>query len=227
MIIDRTEWPTAERLESLRAQGIVPVSRYAVRAGGLLVVLGTTYAIRDRVVRLFERAFTGTSSTTLAEASATGAQIISDLLFVMLVPIIALTIISVVLVLLQTKFLFVFSRISFDLSRLNRLRPPDLGAMISRVLLNLSFIAIFFVLFAGAGYLTLRLILPLVGQDLGYFARWPGTVAGSAVPLIVGALMITGFTAWIRSRFSFMLKHRMSREEVLREGSDRNAVIPV
>jgi flagellar biosynthesis protein FlhB len=116
--------------------------------------------------------------------------------------------------------LFVLNRVTFDLAKLNPLAQFNLGTIVWKTVGTLTLL----VVLGGVGFLLfigmLNVALPLLLNGREYLLKWPQALLSQVVPVAALGLGLLGFFAWLVARFSFMLKHRMTPEEVLRDGSD-------
>lgn len=214
---DRTEWPTPEKLERLRAEGVVSYSS------------GATACFVVSAVALVASAFTdewGEAAVRYRESVVRGdfgagwricLVVVRDALTVLG------AVVGIVVVLSgvgQTRFLFLPSRLTPRFDRLSPVRGVQLGgplrAMVGsglRLILGVVVGALFFGVF-------FRDMAGLLNHGLDYVVGHAREALGGALGRIALAAFGCGVVGWGCGWFAFRLRHRMTRAEVLADRAE-------
>lgn len=212
--MEKSEWPNEARLATLREAGIVPYSPFATAAAGCAALALTALVLKERSAKFFS--WLSTDWPNLSLNLATFKQLMEHLVVLLVVPCAALIVTTLVVNLLQTRFLLrPKNLLSFE--RLNPLLKMRGGALLNYAGRSIIIgVAAF-----GFGILTwvisLRTLLGLLNLRA---QEMPAAIGQSMhTALIYSAiitLVLTG-VAWFLARMLFLNKHRMSRAEVLQE----------
>ena len=209
--MDKTEWPTAQKLESLRGDGLVPISKTSLRlvaSAALIVYFSTQHA--EIASLLKDISNPNLDLEGLADKS-------KQLGFFIVIPAIISFLAMLVVGMLQTKFLFRPSLCAPNASRFS-------GKIISKEKFVSAFMSI--VLFLLIALVSMLCFWKFASQYLSLLNMHDTDIikhvdfwSGTAVIVVPVVLVLIAFFSWILATISFMFRYRMSRMEVLREGS--------
>jgi flagellar biosynthesis protein FlhB len=217
--MERTEWPTRARLDELREQGLAAYSATSVRSlAALAVLLGLILAApKGQVVILDYKQLLGASKDASLETMLSPLSQIAPLFFA---PLIGAAVAACLAGLVQTRFMFHLASLSFNLSKLDCFGLYSFRAGASR-LIKAVLIA---VIFLGAALfwlwylcpLTLNLLNIKAGQLNAFSQGFFRAVLAAALP----TLALVAVLSWLVNWIAFMLRHRMTRQEVESEARD-------
>lgn len=215
---ERTEWPTPERLLILRESGLVPYSPLTTRCGAAFAVIVTLFATRDtmgRWVAILKTVVTGYPSLN----PSTVKRLLQLTVEIGLSSILAAIVGTVITGLLQTKFL-VRGGVKLELRRAMNTEPLSLAFIIRSIFgglltLGATWGLAALLLYAGVQLSGGSLILreeELVRAPYGVFER--------AMPFVLAGLGSLGAMAYLLSKLRFMLRHRMTRQELTKSSEE-------
>lgn len=215
--MDKTEWPTEYRLHTLRQEGVVPVSSFALRAAATFGAVFGLYMVFEKFLALgakFEAIFEADTFGLLA----VGSSFIQDSILILAAPVLGAFFATLITGFAQSRLLFLPGKISPSLSNLNIFQMPGISKILAEVgqLLGLILAAFLFggVLLWMSGYS----LLSLLNYDREYFISRLGEAQSLLIP-IAAFLLLLALVAIFAERFLYRLRHRMSREEVQQEES--------
>jgi flagellar biosynthesis protein FlhB len=209
--MEKTEFPTPEKLEELRQRGITPVSHQSLRlfvVAGVMIFVGI---FGPRMLTIIAQTLTDLSLTSGASPELSSVWKFSVFLLLALFLPVALTII---VGLFQSRFTLKFSY-THGSKPANLTALESLGRRIRAAFFFSIACPLIGILFAlGAAYLIWPEILKLyvlntasVGpaiKKLHYLIFIGGGVLAACIAI----------TVWLVGRYRFMLVHRMTRAEV-------------
>jgi len=206
------EWPTEEKLQQLRQDGQVPLSPIASHALILIVLL----LLAPLLVSIFLDQADSYFSAVVADSEQVtpiGHLAYAAITIALLtVGVFAFTLI--VATLLQTRFLFNPSRVSFKPARLFGSRARSLkGGVVLRVASSAIALMIFMLIL----YLTLPPILRGFYLDSYEIVDYLYQLYRSAMLYVIVVLMLIVVFSSLFCRFLFSWSNRMTREEILAE----------
>lgn len=216
--MDKREWPTRQRLEDLRKGGVVPYSKFVSRCLALACLAGAAPAAMRAFAEFtkeYLRQINGAADSGAVFAMLNSA---AELLRTVVILPLALVVAVILMAgLFQTKFMLHGGNISFNLGRL-----PNFSGLTLRSLFGAAFWAVAALcLLCMGGAAVLYFCLPAAGELLNhereYLFRWARAVSFSAVLCTLVASLILALCALLMSRVAFMMRHRMSTEELDRE----------
>ncbi|RIL09553.1 MAG: hypothetical protein DCC75_06270 [Proteobacteria bacterium] len=213
--MEKTELPSRARLTELREQGIFPLSRVALACAGLLACGATGFGLGESINR-FSAAYAKALSNQFQDIIGLRELLIPSL-NLLVWPCVVAGAAMLVLGLLSSRFYFSFADCSPNLSRMSpfaRARPASAGFKPLRELL-MSGLAI-----ASAVALLLmstEQMLALLNTDVKAFRQGWIRVMSAVLPLVFFAALFLGCCGWLMARFTFLLRHRMSRREMASE----------
>lgn len=212
-MLDKTEWPNEAKLKSLREAGIVPLGLFSCRCVWTVVFLCTLWSLRMKFSVLGQSALgsvegqlsAGRLLALAAEAARLGA-----------LPLISASVVTIVWALFQTKFLFRMSLAAPTFERLAHFGFPNPLSASSRIFAALVQLLVII----GCGLLCMRLcwtgVLYLLNNDRLYIVAWFPAVLQAALAPICILLSISALLGWMSAKGLYLLRHRMSREEMER-----------
>lgn len=214
--MERSEWPTQERIKELRRRGIVAKSAYACSCSAVLGLIVGLIICEDACKALFSANLIDTSIFSDAH---TRNRLLENLTQVLVVPLFLATATYFVCGLLQTKFMFNFSLL-WDASRLNPFKSLlPISLFKSLIFALLSGLACLLVSYLIWNQLAAK-VLGVLNADASYLAQWGKQFAQGILPATAIFLLLSAVCAYFVARLMFTLQHRMSREEIKREGSE-------
>lgn len=214
--MERSEWPTQDKLSSLRRRGIVPKSSYvclcAASFGMMLGLMLGKQACKD----LF---LVGLTQATLFNDASLRSITLRNFTQILIFPMLFSSLFYFVCGLLQTKFMLNFASL-WDLTRLNPLRSKSLGYLFKNIIAAgvSGLLCLIFSYFIWS--MLAANILRLLNADAKFMSQWAGQFLLSVASGFGIFLILTAVCAYFMSRYVFMWQHRMSREEIKREGSE-------
>jgi len=211
------EWPTEEKLHQLRQDGQVPLSPIASHALILIILM--------LLAPLLASSFLDQADAYFSAALVDSEQVVPighlayTAITIALSTIALFAFILILATLLQTRFLFSTSRVSFRPARLIGSRPRSLkGGVILRVASSLIALMIFMLVL----YLTLPPILRGFYLDSTEVLDYLYQLYRSAMLYVIVFLMLIVVFSSLFCRFLFSWSHRMTREEILAEQRQSN-----
>lgn len=214
--MDKTEWPTQERLESLRDKGVTAYSPFLSRLSGTLLAVVVLYASLEGPLEV--RSFITELLNIATTLNTPGEYVLFEplkafsftTLKLLIAPIAAYVVGSTVCGLFQTRFLF--------MHRPSRVRHT--GAFFASMTFLAGLIgAVTFSAFAFR-FFTPE-ILRLVTRDDMALIESPRQLFRAALPIIILVGGAGALLSWMSSRAGFLRLHRMTKAEVIREMQNR------
>lgn len=212
--MERTEWPTSEKLEKLRESGIVPFSPFASACLGAVVLVISWYFMGGTLRKLL------TAWSGLADPLKPSGEVLPGIVMVFLVPAAAVLAVCTLAALLQTRFLFRPGQLAPDFGRLNPFGKSP-GQSVSRKFLHLWWESLFAL---GAGlaavYLLASPVIGLLNHKREYVLKFFARQADALLPVFVLVFLVFTVLGVLAAHFSFRYAHRMTREEREREARE-------
>ncbi|MEZ4754329.1 MAG: EscU/YscU/HrcU family type III secretion system export apparatus switch protein [Bdellovibrionota bacterium] len=207
--MSKTEWPTSQKLESLRSDGLVAVSDTTLRLTVSAVILVFLVTSCDYLIEVLQK-------LSKAEISLVEVQgMLPDFTLYILLPVILALITTILAGFFQTRFFFKPSLCAPDSRRFSgKVISKDNFIFLGRALFGFVLVSIF----SG-------LVLWKYGRSyLGLLnANKEGIINGLIIFdnqlmffLILSLLLLAVFS-WLLKKFEFLASHRMSRAEIVRE----------
>jgi len=216
---DRTEQPTERKLEELREQGLVPYSHFSTALVSAALVFLSLFFLKDRWGRF-------TSDFRLAlNSDWWGDMNWLDLLIehcqvLLLVPTMCALAGILVCGLMQTRLLINFSKLAPTFSRLLASGWPDLSVLGLRLSYALTGLVVFLTIGFVCSALSLRFVLNILNHGRDYLVSWPLDIYTVVLPFLLATLFLCAFAVRVHALHRFMHRHRMSREDILREAQE-------
>lgn len=210
----KQEWPSERKLERLREAGELPCSKFTIACASALAV-----GIWGFTARSGWQNFLG-HYRSLLEAPPNAASLeevralIDAAANLLIVPASAALVAGLTAGLVQTRFFFRLSLLSLNFGRLNPFRPPEFAAVVLRVGAALSVLFAGVLLSCSAAWLLYPAAAAMLVQEPQRMLFWPCSALRSAAPLIFTALGAGAVAAWLAKRFAYLVRHRMTREEI-------------
>ncbi len=225
--MERSEYPTEEKLNALKLQGVVPLSILSVRILGFLILILvlhlTVPGIFYDVSKIIRDYLSGVNDT-LYTTSHLAKEISVLLVKLVVLPLTVVAICSLIWGLSQTKFLFSLSLINIDFRNLwfSKESESSFGLKFIKSVFAISILIIcaFAVSIAIPLFLS-RDVLTLFNLDQPHLLTAMINLVNSLLPIfiIVGFFFI--IISWLIARYRFMLKHGMTRREIEDEAKAR------
>ncbi|MBN8548287.1 MAG: EscU/YscU/HrcU family type III secretion system export apparatus switch protein [Deltaproteobacteria bacterium] len=211
-MLEKTEWPNEAKLKRLREEGVVAISPFSCRCVFTLTFLCTLWLVRSSLSSI--AADLQTAYTAGAFPLSVGSAVASHLTRAVLIPLLAAFSVSVLWGLFQTRFLFRFGLVALSFERLHKIRFPSPLGLFGRMWVT----AVLVLLMLAGGLLSARLcwtgMLYLLNNDRLYLSSW---VQGFAQALLIPVsilLVVLALLSWFVSKFLFLTRHRMTRQEL-------------
>ncbi|MBX7145124.1 MAG: EscU/YscU/HrcU family type III secretion system export apparatus switch protein [Oligoflexia bacterium] len=208
--MERTEWPSEQRLNDLREQGQVALSLRLVRVSAFVAFFGTLALLRQDLQMLVLKWWSSQLDLTIGVS-----QFGQYFLRVLVAPVAAALVAATLVGFLQTRFLFRFGLLGFDANRLSwdLSLTRAAGAICVGVFGTLAVMAALFL----AARLELSHFLTLLKSNISGIAPLALEYAsrfglGAALLLFVIACLDV-----LVQRRVFQLRHRMTRDELAQE----------
>ncbi|MCB0339915.1 MAG: EscU/YscU/HrcU family type III secretion system export apparatus switch protein, partial [Bdellovibrionales bacterium] len=149
---------------------------------------------------------------------------LAEVLILIFVPLGLASIAAIGVGLLQTKFLFRSSAVTLRFGRLLPYQNSDLqsGSLLFGFFLKVLGLMLSLI---GAGAMLWFYspeIFSLLNQNYNQIPSALRKLTEQLTPLFVGVFLIASFFGWLISRYSFMMRHRMTRSEI--EAEEREAL---
>ena len=207
-----SEWPSEEKLQRLREEGVVPYNSLSVR----LAILFSFGAFLFSIVKHWTEFLT-------AYQKFVGFEVLSKesfknfeevLLYLFILPALSTFCVVILCGLAQTKFLFNLGLFAPKITRLNPFKFPNISGFFIKFLSILLLWPLFLLAGATCLYLYRLQILVLFSRDLSDILLWPYASYKSAAPFLLTGLALAAFFIYLVARYLFMFKHRMSAAEL-------------
>jgi|GEM_PF-2137850 len=231
---ERTEWPTAERIADLRAQGVVAYSKVSTAAVGAVIVMVVGWSEAAQIMLVLQDVVALLSGTT-------GASLMTEQFLILrtalrrvaesaTVIVCSAALATIVWRFLQTRGLLYFGALSPSLTRLSHLPSP--GAVISRILASFILIVIFSSLWIVFVPRIVRAVLtPLASVPVTatmdsnsrfeWIIQWCLQNAGQFGMKVCIVMVLVALATFLGAKFTFLLRHRMTRAAVLHDRGAR------
>lgn len=211
-------------MQELRSQGFSPYSAFAARCGGLLMILAAFAAAKGRFVIMLEHVrglFSGFGFNAPLPLQNL-MDVAHDLSFLLVVFAVCALLGTLLTGLFQTRFMFMFSHVSFSFSRINPFRLEG----ISWACLGFGMLLGGLILALLLSVISVRVLMPAA---LGLLDSTSPAIlfdrvladSRALIVLLVPLAGFSGFLAWLMARKLFMRANRMTREEIQQDNSDR------
>lgn len=207
-------WPSIEKRQRLRKEGIVPVSSFSLLS--MTVIVFSIYLLisGESIVELVRMAM---------EANTTGEivdDIFPELRRLVLIPVVISALLVTLLGLLQSSFLLNFGLVALHMNRLWKFKfIPGTGEFrrMTALLVTTLFAA-------GVGglvvLLTINPLLSLLHQPIEKMTVIMGAGVTKALILFATVFALLLVTAILGARIYFLWEHRMSQEEMRKEAAE-------
>ena len=206
-------------VDGLRERGIVAYSGVATRcmsAAALLLciaILWSSFQDTPLLIRQFF-SYTGTPSGKDCRAClALRDRILALLLIIPFVMLLA----AVIIGLFQTKFLFYWSNLGFDLSKLNQAKMFSIEAVALRIAKAFLVGGILLVTWLAVLSQGVGVVAGLLNGDRAHFMAWPQHAGKTFMPIAAFFLALLGFMCWISARVIFLYQHRANQSGLTRD----------
>lgn len=217
--MEKSELPTPKRLSELREQGVAHCSFVTTRlaaSGAALAAISLQHGEWSRFIdRLMGPLQSGAGE--IYEPLLLYADLVEPAAKLFFVPLLAAAIVAVLVGTAQTRLLFHFKALTPDTGRL--FNPAGLNPLPG---LKRAAGA----LIAGAAALVLAGLCwaALVWEVVRSFTSgrsaltWSaGELGGSLAPVVILLISVAAVVSWFGSKYLFILRHRMSSEEIEQE----------
>lgn len=212
---DQTEWPSKARLETLREEGIVPYSRLSTSCAGVVGVMFGLAVVRKDLINWYGEYF-----SSEMDISTTFGYLSRFPVTTFILPVLFCALFCFGWGFFQTKFLFRWSNLTFSFGKLMNAKLPNLGKILQQVvalcLTVFSFLAASVVVY----FFSLRESIALLNHDIDYLFKWMDSNFIRFGPIFLFLFVLIGAFSWVIVRYKFMMKHRMSRQELIEEGNE-------
>lgn len=220
--MEPSEWPTKARLELLREEGKFPYSRFSQSCAIAMAIYFSLFSVVDNYLvvieswhKLFDEKGLSLQSGTLIAFSA-----LRPLMVTLSLPILVVTFVAIFGALLQSKFLFRWRLVKIDSNRLSRWARWSVRDFLMQTLLY-AFAAVLVLILLGLVVVgSYGNLFRLLNGNLTSWGAWLVVVQEYVGLWLMPLLMVFGLIAWLINRLLFMIGHRMTREEILREQED-------
>jgi flagellar biosynthesis protein FlhB len=209
---EKSEWPSASHLADLREQGIVPYSSFSTACIGTAALVISLYILEGRILSViakFRQQCAGDDFSLLQLFN----RLESDLVVLLLVPVLTVLVVRWLWGLLQTRFLFSASKLAFRF-QFGLPAGDRLWRRAARYLLLLA--ACVLIVLLSFRYLFSD-VMVLLNNDRTYWLAWPRHFLQKFLPILTGVLVCAGLVAWLWNRLAFMFEHRTTRGELYRD----------
>lgn len=217
-MVSKTEWPTAARLEQLRAQGKVA---FSPTASGLLALAGVLAGFAfssDNWQKIIEQWKGALAGPDLDLTKLSGLA--SPSMNLVLMPVLCAALAVLLGGLVQTKFSLHAQALQLDLAKLSVFSRFSLGSLLQRVVWGIVFTLIgllsSYVLFRQN---TLQ-ILSLLNLSPELISNWFQRLFRDNLPLACAFLVSSALGVWFLARMRFMFNNRMTRAELEQEARE-------
>lgn len=214
---ERTEWPTAEKIARLRAEGVVSYSGAATRC---FIVSGVALVVRISAAAWSEVVYRYREVVGREEYGTAWWGILKGLVQALVSMGSVIGVLVLLVALIQTRFLFLPQRLSPRLDRLNPLGRLSFVPMIRGVLGVTVRIAVGGVLAAIIFGVFFRDMAALLNHGLDYMVGHAREAFEGACVLLAAGAFGCGVVVWALDWLVFRLRHRMTRAEVLADRAE-------
>jgi flagellar biosynthesis protein FlhB len=207
------ETTDVEKLEELRAEGLVPYSEFTTAcAGAIGVLFGVSIVINEmRGLRAVLSAVDVAQGHVAIDSLV--AQMMPHLLRALVIPVLLLIVFTLLAGLLQTKFLFRPKNLALRLNRLSPGAHLSLAAYITRVLTAPPLALLLCVLGILPALIVSRDVLAPLSATPAYVPLWGSKLWISFISIICIALTALGILSWVGCRFVFLQRYSQRRPE--------------
>lgn len=220
--MERSEWPTKARLELLREEGKFPYSRFSQSCAVAMAIYFSLFSVVDNYLvvieswhKLFDEKGLLLQSGTLIALSA-----LRSLTITLFLPILVVILVVTAGALLQSKFLFRWRLVRMDSNRLSGWARWSVRDLLMETLLcgvtAISILTLSGLVIVG----SCRNLFGLLNGNLAGWSTWLVVVHEHVGLWLMPLLMVFGLITWLITRLLFMIRHRMTREEISREQED-------
>lgn len=203
--------PNQEKVAALREQGIVPCSRFTVRAISAAAVLMLCVLSSSKLQIIVEQLCSQNAALSESRESLLmlGRMVLTGWVFLGCVILVAVA--------AQTKLLLRLGALAPDLSRILGGRCGGLGGVFARI----ARLAMSTVVMACAAILLWRTgisqILLLLGGTTEDRSLWLSRLMPVVAPYLIALLAVSAVLGWLLARLRFVLQHRMTEKELALE----------
>lgn len=217
--MDRSEWPSRARLQTLREEGLFVYSRFTSSCFAAIIIFAVIFAVNRNFAALLEEwsEWLQLSDPSFSQGIAYFAKLLAPFFHIIFIPICLVYCGTLLVILLQSRFFFRWRLVGLDFSRVFRWPRLEAGGILARIIL---FVCIVVSLLSFVGlviYLGIPSIFGLLNSDLANWVFWLNALPKQIALWLIPLLMFGAAVSWILSRFLFMLGHRMTREEIRQE----------
>lgn len=217
--MERTEWPTRAKLESLREEGKVPYSRLCVCSAVAMALFCSLFYVVDSFAFVVEKWRQMMESIVIFDP--TGLEVlVRPLAVALFLPLLVTFFVAFIAALLQSRFLFRWHLVKMEFARLRGWQSWRFGEFLLQLLF--SVLTVLLVLFLSCLLLigsSRNLFGLLNGGQTGWLA-WLGSLLAHVSVWLMPLLLSFGFGAWLVARLVFRIRHRMTRQEIMHEQED-------
>ncbi len=222
--MDKTEFPTEDRISQLRNEGIVAISLLTIRLIGVLIYFITLYLVLKSFWPSFQEYLMTNSLENFQPNSNSIHEYIWPITGVVCIPILALIGTSFLIGMIQTKFLFRWANVEISFSRFfsnsrSMFYMPFNILKSIFVVLAISIFALFISWFFVKE--ILRDFLSILNYDREGLLPGIFKIFNANLPFLALTLMIIAIFSWLFVRYKFRLLYRMTRKEIEEELSSR------
>lgn len=218
--MSNSEFPSANKLESLRERGVVPYSSFTARCMSLLGVGLCAFVVFDGFRALGSQWKQIGLASDLDLALRSNAELFTNRLTkLLLAPCIAALLFFVLSGLLQTRFMFRFAALAPDIGRLWSWQRFGLRAIAQRFAVALLLVCLALLLGLCLAYFLLFDVLSLLNYEHRHLIDWAQSYGRSFAPVFFSVLVVAALISWLTQRYWFLWRHSMSSEEQRREAT--------
>lgn len=223
--MEKTEAPSESKLAELRLEGIVPFSPLSTGCVASLVFLVVLYAQGGKIPGLFAvyRKILQDDAPLFPVSLrmvAIFSDMLSDVLMLIATPAAAAVAATLLWGMIQTKFLFRFRAIAFDVSRINPFRLASLSSLSRTFFKALAITVLALGIGVAVALLGMGDVLRLLNHHAKYSGEWAPRFATAFMTMCGLLLTLLALAAWFTHRLLFMYRHRMTREELKQSHED-------
>lgn len=216
--MERTEWPTSSKIETLRESGCVPFSPVAIRAfacAGVALGVYAGYSTWAHFVFAEELVFPHGSA-----APSQSPALFNRVIYALCLPVLFALVGAIVCGLTQTKFYFSLGRCAFDIRRVNPFRVPDLGKLMGGCGREMTALFVGVTLTIVALWIGIPRVLQALNHGETFLQSMLGQVLRAALWCTIAVSVLTAVVGYLAERTGFMWQHRMTKREVEAESRE-------